>query len=65
MNYLLIGLIALALVATVLSFWIGMGSMLEGEEYDKKNSTQLMFARVGFQALAIVLVIIAIFIGVK
>jgi len=59
MNILTI-LIVLALLATVVSFGWGIGSMIRGGKYDAEHSTQLMSARVGFQALAIVLMIIAI-----
>ena len=52
-------LIGLALVATIISLAWGVGSMAAGGQYDDKHYTQFMTARVGFQALAIVLLIIA------
>lgn len=52
-------LIGLALVATVISLIWGVGSMAAGGHYDDRHYTQFMTARVGFQALAIVLLIIA------
>lgn len=52
-------LIVLALVATIVSLVWGLGSMGAGGQYDDKHYTQFMTARIGFQALAIVLLIIA------
>ena len=52
-------LIGLALVATIISLVWGVGSMAAGGKFDDKHSTQFMTARVGFQALVIVLLIIA------
>ena len=52
-------LIGLALVATIISLAWGVGSMAAGGQYDDKHYTQFMTARIGFQALAIVLLIIA------
>lgn len=56
-------LIVLALIATVISLGWGVGSMAHGGEYDAKHSTQLMSARVGFQGLAIVLLLIALLVS--
>ena len=52
-------LIVLALVSVVVSLAWGVGSMAAGGQFDDKHYTQFMTARVGFQALAIVLLIIA------
>ncbi len=52
-------LIGLALVATIISLVWGVGSMAVGGHFDDKHDTQFMTARIGFQALAIVLLIIA------
>jgi len=52
-------LIGLALVATIISLVWGVGSMAAGGHFDDKHDTQFMMARIGFQALAIVLLIIA------
>jgi hypothetical protein len=51
--------IILALVATIVSLGWGLGSMAHGGTYDTKHSGQLMSARVIFQGLAIVLLLIA------
>lgn len=56
----LTALIILALVATIVSLGWGVVSMAHGGDYDTKHSTQLMGARVGFQGLAIVLLLIAL-----
>lgn len=53
-------LIVLGMLATVVVLFTGIGSMAEGGEFDDRHSHQLMFARVGFQALTLLLVIIAL-----
>jgi hypothetical protein len=53
-------LILLALFATVVSLGWGIGSMAHGGKYDDKHDVHLMSARLGFQAIAIVLLLIAI-----
>lgn len=50
----------LALVATIVSLGWGIGSMAHGGEYDARHSNQLMWARLGFQALALVLLLAAV-----
>lgn len=52
-------LIVLALLATIASLAWGVGSMAAGGHFDDKHYTQFMTARIGFQALAIFLLIIA------
>jgi hypothetical protein len=49
-----------AIVLTVASLFIGIGSMAEGGEFDDRHSHQLMFARVALQALAVGLVLVAL-----
>lgn len=56
---MLTALIGLALLATIISLAWGVGSMAAGGQYDDKHYTQFMTARIGFQAIAIVLLIIA------
>lgn len=53
-------LILLALFATVVSLGWGIGSMAHGGKFDDKHDIQFMGARLGFQAVAIVLLLIAI-----
>ena len=53
-------LVILGMMATVLVLIAGIGSMAEGGEFDDRHSHQFMFARVGFQALTIALVLIAL-----
>ena len=57
---LLTTLIMLALVATIVALGWGVGSMAVGSEYDHKHEAQFASARVGFQAVAIVLLLLAI-----
>lgn len=45
--------VVLLVVASLVS---GVISMARGGEYDRQHATQFMFFRVGFQALAVVLV---------
>ncbi|NIR29903.1 MAG: twin transmembrane helix small protein [Gammaproteobacteria bacterium] len=54
-------LIILALIATVAALVTGVGSMARGGEFDRKHSHQLMFARVGFQGIAILLLLAALY----
>jgi heme/copper-type cytochrome/quinol oxidase subunit 2 len=52
-------LVVVALMATVVVLFIGVFSMARGGDFDQKHSVQLMFTRVGIQAVAIFLVIVA------
>jgi hypothetical protein len=56
-------LIILALFATIVSMVIGIGSMGRGGAYDDKHSGQFMNARVIFQAIAAILLLIALYAG--
>ncbi len=58
---LVTALILTALAATVISFGWGIGSMAHGGTYDDKHSEQLMSARVIFQAIAIVVLLAAVY----
>ena len=44
-----------ALLLVIASLVTGVISMAQGGEYDKKHSTQFMYFRIGFQALAVLL----------
>ena len=54
-------LIILALIATVGALATGIGSMTRSGEFDRKYSYKLMFARVGFQGIAFLLLLLALF----
>lgn len=56
-------LILLALAATVFSLAAGISTMATHGEVAHHGSDDWMFRRVGFQALAIVLLLVAMFIG--
>jgi len=56
-------LIVFALIATIVALGWGVGSMAHGGTYDQKHSHQFMEARVGFQALAIALMVIALLVS--
>jgi len=53
--------VVLALVATIITLAWGVGSMAVGGTYDAKHSEQLMFARIGIQAFAFVMLLVAVF----
>ena len=56
-------LIVLALIATVGALGTGIVSMVRGGKFDEEHSTELMFARVGMQGTAVVLLLIALYLG--
>jgi len=56
-------MITLALVATIGALGAGLASMLRGGEYDRQHSTQFMAARVGFQGVALVLMLVALYVA--
>lgn len=62
MNLLTI-IIIVAMLLTVVALIMGVGSMGRGGEYDEKHDTQFMFARVGLQALTLVLLLFAIYLA--
>lgn len=53
--------ILVGLVATVIALIAGIVSMSRGGESDRARSVQLMFARVGLQAITFVCLVIALF----
>lgn len=58
---LLLVIIILALISTIFSLALGLMVMSGGGPVDKEFSNPLMRARIGFQGLTIVLLIIAVF----
>ena len=57
---LLTVVIVLALLATILVMMIGLFSMGQGGSLDRMAGSRLMWARVGIQAFAILLLILAV-----
>ncbi len=53
--------VVFALIATIGTLAWGLGSMAVGGTYDEKHSEQLMFARIGIQAVAFAVLLIAVF----
>jgi len=53
--------IVLALLATVATLFLGLLAMSSGGELDREASTPLMWTRVGFQALTLLLLVVAVF----
>lgn len=52
--------IILALIATVLALFLGLLAMSGGGATDSEFATPLMWTRVGFQALTLLLLILAV-----
>lgn len=55
--------IMLALIMTVILMGTGIWSMAHGGEFDRKHSTQLMFARVGMQAATVLLLLFSVYLA--
>ena len=56
-------LVILALIATVISIVMGITSMTRGSEYDDKHSGQFMNARLIFQGIAAILLIVTLYLA--
>ncbi len=56
-------LVVIGLLATIASLGLGIGSMVTGGEFDRKHADQFMGARVGLQALTIVVLLVAAFLS--
>jgi uncharacterized membrane protein len=52
--------IVLALLATLATMMLGLLAMAGGGETDREASTPLMWTRIGFQGLTLVLLIVAV-----
>ena len=53
--------VILALLATIGALVFGLVSMARGGDYDAKHSEQFMSARLIFQAVALLLIVVALF----
>ena len=62
MNILTV-VIIVALLMTIGLAGTGVWSMAHGGEFDKKHSTQLMFARVAMQGLTVLLLLFAVYLA--
>ncbi len=62
---MLVYLIPLALVATALVLLIGIFAMMRGGEFNRKYGNKLMRIRIIAQAVAIALILLAVWIGSK
>jgi hypothetical protein len=49
----------LAVLATVGVLFFGVGSMALGGEFDQRHSHEIMYARVGMQTAALLLILLA------
>jgi len=52
-------LVMLAVLATVGVLFFGVGSMALGGEFDQRHSHEIMYARVGMQTAALLLILLA------
>ena len=52
-----------ALIMTVGLIGTGVWSMAHGGEFDRKHSTQIMFARVGMQGVTFLLLLLAVYLS--
>jgi hypothetical protein len=52
-----------ALIMTVGVIGTGIWSMAHGGEFDRKHSTQIMFARVGMQGVTFLLLLLAVYLS--
>ena len=55
--------IVAALLMTIGLMGTGIWSMAHGGDFDQKHSTQLMMARVGMQAVTIILLLLAVYLA--
>ncbi len=55
--------IIVAMLLTIIVLGAGIWSMAHGGEFDEKHSEQLMFARIGLQAVTLILLFIAIYLA--
>jgi hypothetical protein len=56
-------IILIAVLITFGTLVAGLGSMGIGGEYDAKHDTKLMFARVGMQAITLLLLLFAFYLS--
>jgi len=63
MNGFLAFLIPAAIIATTIVLIIGVAGFARGGEFNKKYGNKLMQLRILFQAVAIVLICLAIYLG--
>ena len=52
-------LVLMAMLATIVALFIGLGSMAHGGDFDLKHDAQFMSVRVGLHALTLLLLVIA------
>ena len=52
-----------ALLSTIGAHGAGLVYNMRGGEYDRQHGTQLMTARVGFQGVAVLLLLVALFVA--
>lgn len=57
---MVLGVVLLAIIATIASLVIGLGSMSSGGGYDARHSHQWMGLRVLFQAIAVAMLFIVL-----
>jgi hypothetical protein len=58
-------MIVLALIGTVGALITGVASMAHGGDFDQRHSHQFMAARVGFQGIALLMLLIALVLAAR
>lgn len=58
-------MVLVGLLATVAVLITGIASMVRGGDFDQHHSHQLMFARVGFQAVTLLILLIAVVLALR
>lgn len=58
-------LIMAAMLATVGALVLGIASMAHGGDFDQRHSHQFMFARVGFQGVVLLLLVLGLWFAVR
>ena len=53
--------VVIGLIATICALGAGVVSMVRGGEFDHRHGSELMVARVGFQGVAVMAILIALF----
>ena len=64
MNILTTAVILMFIITVATLVW-GVSSMAHGGSYDREHSENLMFTRVGVQALAFALIVVALLLSIE
>jgi hypothetical protein len=62
---ILTALVVFALLVTIAALVTGVISMAHGGGFDQRHSHQIMFARVGFQGITLVALLVALWLAAR